>query len=134
MDEESEIKYFWVCTLSSLAVMCLRSIMAPIIANSEYGQEHRNKYLDPSRKHIHAHYESSNSYGYFQEYVKCQGQTVPTKYLNTRNNYLTYENYSAHPSKVINKVKILKSRPNFKVNVTGKKCWYRRKGFVTRNT
>ena len=95
--------------------------MPPIMANSKEGQDHKDKYLDTSRKILSQEMTISNmealvSYpkevmtkvNFFCKLVKCQVQKI--KYLQkdliTRDIYVKYQSSSPHYSKVISKIKI----------------------------
>ena len=68
--------------------------MPPIMANSNEGQDHKDKYFDTSRKILS------------QEMTMCNMEA--TKDLITRDIHVKYQSSSNHCSKVISKIQVLK--------------------------
>ena len=68
--------------------------------------------------------------------VKCLGHKAKYQQIDfiIGNTHMNYQSSSTHNSNVINKVKVLKRRPNSKVKVTGQTFWFPWNGFVTINT
>ena len=97
--------------------------MPPIMANSNEGQDHKDKYCDTSRDILSQEMTMYNmeafsilslrSYDqcpFFFELVKCQGKMIKNlqKDLITRDIHVKYQSSSTHYSKVISKVKVFK--------------------------
>ena len=96
--------------------------MPTIMANSNEGQDHKDKHFDTSRKILSQEMTMCNMEALvsyllevmtnviFFKLVKCQGQKI--KYLQkdliTRDIHVKYQSSSTHCSKVISKVKVFK--------------------------
>ena len=84
------------------------------MANSNEGQDHKDKYVDTSRKNDYVQYGSSSilffrSYdqcNFFFKLVKCQDQKIKylQKDLTTRGIRVKYQSSSTNYSKVISKI------------------------------
>ena len=90
------------------------------MANSNEGQDHKDKYFDTSRKILSQEMIMYNmeafsifslrSYDQCQFYFNCQGQKINylQKDLIKRDTHVKYQSSSTHYSKVIRKVKVFK--------------------------
>ena len=86
------------------------------MANSNEGQDHKDKYFDTSRNILSQGMIMYNMEAFrilslrSYDLVKCQGQKI--KYLQkdliTRNIHVKYQSSSTHYSKVISKIKVFK--------------------------
>ena len=105
----------------NLNKMCLWNTMPPIMANSNEGQDHKDKYFDTSRKILSQEMTMCNmealvSYPYklwpmsiFKKKLdKCQGQKITylQKDLITRDIHVKYQSSSTHYSKVLSNIKV----------------------------
>ena len=94
--------------------------MPTIMANSNEGQDHKDKHFDTSRKILSQEMTMCNMEALvsyllevmtnviFFKLVKCQGQkiTYVQNDLITRENYVKYQSSSTHYSEVISKIKV----------------------------
>ena len=119
------------------------------MANSNEGQDHKDKYFDTSRKILSQEMAMYNMEAFsilslrrydqcqfFLKLVKCQGEKI--KYLQKdliiRDIHVKYQSSSTHYSKVISKNKFIKKGHTLRSRSQGKKLWYQRIGLITRNT
>ena len=145
----SSVSMFHVPLLNTVRRRVCETQMPPIMANSKDGQGHKDKYFDTSRRLCHKKcWCAISKHHHFTSYDQCQfskeiRSNVKVKRFNTNRKILSLGIFMRNMESLISKILMVKTVEKLlhcsKVQTPrlwsqGQKCWYLRKGVVTRNT